>query len=333
MYKIEFDGLDDWIQENSIRRVLVQVPLGLRPQIPLVVKHLKERNVEPIISTGKCWGACDLAYGEARAVGADGVIHLGHAKFTISEEIPTFYIECRVASSEPLLEMVDVVSEAIGKNKVVGIGATIQWIEHLDLFTKKLEERGITALTGKRGPRTPYRGQVIGCDYTCIWSVIDRVDCSLVIGSVFHGIGASLTTPKPVYVVDPELRKIREVNSEVEELLKRRYAWIELFKNARRVGVLIGVKPGQRKIDSAIRMKNILEDNGKEADFLTVDELNADQLDNLPYDGYVNTACPRLSIEDQIKFRLPLLLPSEVLIACGKLKWENTIYSTRYLIS
>ncbi len=80
-------------------------------------------------------------------------------------------------------------------------------------------------------------------------------------------------------------------------------------------------------------MKNILEDNGKQADFLTVDELNADQLDNLPYDGYVNTACPRLSIEDQIKFRLPLLLPSEVLIACGKLKWENTIYSTRYLIS
>lgn len=73
--------------------------------------------------------------------------------------------------------------------------------------------------------------------------------------------------------------------------------------------------------------------SGKEVDLLTVDELNADQLDNLPYEGYVNTACPRLSIEDQMKFRTPLLLPSEALIACGKLKWENTIYSRRYLIS
>lgn len=333
MYKIEFDKLDEWIEENNIRRVLIQIPLGIRQQIPLIIKHLRDKNVEPIISTGKCWGACDLAYGEARAVQADGIVHVGHSKLTIGGEVPTFYMECRVASPEPLLQMVDSISEAIGKNKIIGIGATIQWIEFLDLFIEKLKERGITALIGKRGPRTQYKGQIIGCDYTCIWSVIGRVESSLIVGSIFHGVGASLTTSKPVYAVDPELRKIREVKSEVEEILKCRYAWIEVFKNSRRVGVLIGVKPGQRKIDSAIRMKNILEDSGKEVDLLTVDELNVDQLDNLPYDGYVNTACPRLSIEDQTKFRLPLLLPSEVLIACGRFKWENTIYSTRYLIS
>jgi 2-(3-amino-3-carboxypropyl)histidine synthase len=333
MYKIDFNNLDEWVKENKVKRVLIQAPLGLRPQTPLIAKYLKDRDIEAIISTGKCWGACDIAYWEAEAIGADGIIHMGHARFLNYNEIPVFYIECRLIDPNPLLEMVDKVSEVIGGGKAVGIGATIQWVEFLDLFTEKLRERGIRVLAGKRSFKTPYRGQVVGCDYTCIWSVKDKIDCSLIIGSRFHGVGASLTTSKPVYVIDPELKKIREVSSEVKELLKCRYAWIEMFRNSRRIGVLIGVKPGQRRIHTAYRMKNILEESGKDVDLLTFDELNAGQLDDLPYEGYVNTACPRLSIEDQMKFRTPLLLPSEALISCGKLKWENTIYSRRYLIS
>jgi len=333
MYKFDFTNLDEWIEENKIKKVLIQAPLGLRPQIPLIVKYLKDRNIESIISTGKCWGACDIAYGEAGAVGADGIIHMGHARFGDHDEMPIFFMECRSADPKPLLEMVDDLSQIIGKGKVVGIGATVQWIDFLDLFIEKLREKGIRVLTGKRSSKTPYRGQVIGCDYTCIWSIIDKVDCSLIIGSRFHGVGASLTTPKPVYAIDPELKKIREVSSEVEELLRHRYAWIEIFKNSKQIGVLIGMKKGQMKIHTAYRIKNILENANKEVDLLTIDELNIDQLENLPYGGYVNTACPRLSIEDQTKFRTPLLLPSEALMACGKLKWENIIYSRRYFIS
>jgi diphthamide synthase subunit DPH2 len=39
---------------------------------------------------------------------------------------------------------------------------------------------------------------------------------------------------------------------------------IEVFRNSRRIGVLIDVKPGQRKIYTAYRMKKILEESGKE---------------------------------------------------------------------
>lgn len=333
MYKVDFENLDEWLKENNIQRVLIQAPLGLRPYIPAIVKHLREKKIEPIVSTGKCWGACDIAYQEAKAVEADGIIHMGHAGFTTHRELPVYYMECRIADPGPLLDTVDEISKVIGEKKIIGIGATIQWTDFLDLLVEKLEEKGITAMVGKKSYKTPYRGQVVGCDYTCLWSIIDEIDCSLVIGSRFHGVGASITTSKPVYVLDPELKKLYEINSEAEELLKRRYAWIQVFKNSSRIGVLVGVKPGQEKLDAGIRLKNVLEESGKEVDLLTVDELNVDQLDNMPYDGYVNTACPRLSIEDQIRFRTPLLLPSETLVACGKLKWENIIYSPRYLIS
>lgn len=333
MYKIDLENIDEWIKKNKIKRVLIQAPLGLRLQLPLVVKYLRERKIESIISTGKCWGACDVAYMEAKAIGADGIIHMGHAGFKNNGELPVLYMECRISYPKPLLDMVDKIPEAIGEKKVVGIGATIQWIDFLDLFVERLEGKGIKGVIGKGSYKTPYRGQVVGCDYTCLWSIIDEIDCSLIIGSKFHGVGASITTPKPVYVIDPELKRLYEVNSEAEELLKRRYAWIQVFKNLNRIGILIGVKPGQKKLSTAVRLKNVLEECGKEADLLTIDELNVDQLDNLLYEAYVNTACPRLSIEDQIRFRSPLLLPSETLVACRRLRWENIIYCRKYLIT
>ncbi|MEM3545324.1 MAG: diphthamide biosynthesis enzyme Dph2 [Nitrososphaerota archaeon] len=333
MYRIDFEKLDEWIRENNIQKVLIQAPLGLRLQLPLIVKYLREKKIKPIISTGKCWGACDVAYMEAKAIGADGIIHMGHAGFANNGELPVFYMECRITDPKPLLDIVDKIPEAIGEKKTVGIGATIQWIDFLDLFLEKLEEKGVKCVIGRRSRKTPYRGQVVGCEYACLWSIIDEIDCSIIIGSRFHGVGASITTPKPVYVVDPEMKRLYEVNSEAEEILKRRYAWIQVFKNSNRIGVLISTKPGQKKFSTAVKLKSILEECGKEADLLTVDELNVDQLDNLPYEAYVNTACPRLSIEDQMKFRSPLLLPSETLIACGRLRWENTIYCRKYLIT
>lgn len=332
LYKLELDRLDQWIEDNRIRRAVVQVPVGLRQLIPIIVRHLNERSVEAIVSVNSCWGGCDLDYWSVRATGADGLIHLGHARIVADEEIPTIFLECRLVDGDRLTDMVDRVAEAIGEGKTVGLGTIVQWMDHLEAFAEGLKERGITALIGSRGPRTLYRGMVVGCDYTCIWSIVDKIDCSLIIGSPFHGLGAALTTPKPVYVLDPELGKIKNMERDAESLLKCRYAWIEVFKSSRRVGVLIGVKIGQRKIATAQRIKNILEKEGKEVDLLAVDDLMEGQLDNLPYDGYVNTACPRLSIEDQTRFRVPLLLPSEALISVGKLKWKNIIYSTRYLL-
>ena len=40
-------------------------------------------------------------------------------------------------------------------------------------------------------------------------------------------------------------------------------------------------------------------------------------------DCYVNTACPRISIEDHLRFKKPLLTINEVLVVIGDLSWEN----------
>jgi len=45
----------------------------------------------------------------------------------------------------------------------------------------------------------------------------------------------------------------------------------------------------------------------------------------------VNTACPRLSIEDQERLRKPILLPMEVAVALSKASWGEIIRTPRYM--
>jgi 2-(3-amino-3-carboxypropyl)histidine synthase len=40
-------------------------------------------------------------------------------------------------------------------------------------------------------------------------------------------------------------------------------------------------------------------------------------------DAYVNTACPRLSLDDASRFRKPVLTPNEALVVAGELTWEE----------
>jgi 2-(3-amino-3-carboxypropyl)histidine synthase len=42
-------------------------------------------------------------------------------------------------------------------------------------------------------------------------------------------------------------------------------------------------------------------------------------------DIFVNTACPRLAIDDAAKFNNSILLPKEILVAIGKMEWENLL--------
>jgi len=40
-------------------------------------------------------------------------------------------------------------------------------------------------------------------------------------------------------------------------------------------------------------------------------------------DAYVNTACPRLSLDDASKFRKPVLTMNETFVIVSKISWEK----------
>ena len=330
MFEYEIKKVVRWIKDNGFRRVLIQSPLGLRGEAIKVLRLLEDEDIDTLLSGSNCWGGCDVAYSQAKVVNADAVIHMGHSRFLERDEVPTYYLECRYSDLHPLLSLAEKFSKILPHGSV-GVGLTVQWLDGLDAFLDKLREHGLKPYVGEAEGVLRHRGQVLGCGYSSLLKLSSLVDSFLIVGSIFHGLGLALQTRKKVYAGDPHTQRITDLERDVERVLRARYAQIELFKKAEKVGIIVSVKPGQRRMGLALRLKSMLEEAGKEADIIAVDEVEEESLADFPYQGYVNTACPRLSIEDQMRLQRPLLLPSEVSVALSKASWESIIRTPRYL--
>ena len=55
-------------------------------------------------------------------------------------------------------------------------------------------------------------------------------------------------------------------------------------------------------------------------------ELTPETLLEFPsIDAYVNTACPRISLDTPGKFQKPILTVNEFMVVCGEDSWENLL--------
>ena len=89
---------------------------------------------------------------------------------------------------------------------------------------------------------------------------------------------------------------------------------------------MISTKFGQYDPKTAEMLKIELSRKEKNVTIITADEISPDSLNNFKeVDIFVNTACPRLAIDDAIRFNNSILLPKEILVAMGKLEWEKLL--------
>jgi len=97
-------------------------------------------------------------------------------------------------------------------------------------------------------------------------------------------------------------------------------------EHAKTFGVLVGLKLGQKRLDEALQIKEIAEKNGKPAFLFAIREVLPEALMEFPsVDAYVNTACPRISLEAPAKFLKPVLTVNEFMVAIGESSWENLL--------
>jgi 2-(3-amino-3-carboxypropyl)histidine synthase len=79
-FDFEEERIKQEIAKLGAKRVLLQLPEGLKPEGPRLAKIIEGTGALPIISADPCYGACDLATAEAERLGIDLIIHFGHAK-------------------------------------------------------------------------------------------------------------------------------------------------------------------------------------------------------------------------------------------------------------
>jgi 2-(3-amino-3-carboxypropyl)histidine synthase len=321
-FDFEEERIKQEITKLEAKRVLIQLPEGLKPEGPRLAKIIEKTGALPIVSADPCYGACDLATAEAESLGVDLIIHYGHAKLLKYERVPTIYVEARAT-----IKVDDTVKKALPlleKWHKIGLATTVQHVQTLDCAREILLHAGKTVVIGDAGHMN-YPGQVLGCNYSNAKSIADDVEALLFVGGGgFHALGVALSTSKPTIVADPYEKRAYSVNEETRKVLKQRWASIEEAKKAKTFAVLVGLKPGQKKLEEALNMKTKLEKNGKTAHLFAVRNIYPEVLMEFPtVDAYVNTACPRISLDDTSKFQKPVLTMNETLVVVGELSWEE----------
>jgi len=321
-FDLEEERIKQEILKLGAKRVLIQLPEGLKPEAPHIAKTLEKFGVLPIVSADPCYGACDLAIAEAESLGVDLIIHYGHSKMVRYERVPTLYVEARAAVD--VNSAVEKALPLLEKWHKIGLATTVQHVQTLDEVREILVRAGKTVIIGDTG-RANYPGQVIGCDYSNAISIAKDVEAFLFVGGgQFHALGVALSTSKPTVVADPFDNTSFSVDKEAEKIFKQRWAIIEDAKEAKSFGVLLGIKPGQKRLEEALQVKEKLERNGKTAYLLAAKEITPEALMEFPtIDAFVNTACPRISLDDSANFKKPILTKNETSVVLDELAWEE----------
>jgi 2-(3-amino-3-carboxypropyl)histidine synthase len=321
-YDFEEERVKEEILKLGAKRVLIQLPEGLKAEGPRLARVVEKTGALPIISADACYGACDLATAEAESLDVDLIVHYGHTKLLKYEKVPTIYVEARATVS--VNDVVEKALPLLKKWKKIGLATTVQHVQTLDYAREILLRAGKTVMIGDAG-RMSYAGQVLGCDYSNARSIAKDVEAFLFIGGGrFHALGIALATSKPTIIADPYQKKVHSIDEEARKILKQRWANVEEARKAKTFAVLIGLKSGQKRFDEAMKIKEKLEKSGKSAYLFAVQEITSEMFMDFPtVDAYVNTACPRVSIDDALRFKKPLLTLSEALVVVGELTWEE----------
>ena len=307
------DDLKDAVEklkEIGAKRILLQLPDGLKPSVFQYFQDLS-RDFAVIVSSEPFYGACDIGNLEVYR-GVDAIVQLGHSIIpNIRYPIPVIFVEHRDSHSMDIdLAVFDLLVDA-GYRKV-GLLASVQYLDHMNRVRESLGKRGLQVMVGEQDSRMRYPGQVLGCNFSAAHSVSDLVDCYVVVSTGrFHGIGVQLASDKPAFILDLNLRKLIPLAEETEKFLRRRYARLSRAKDAKKFCVVIDTKIGQYRRKLADIIVGQVRELGMDAVLLTANDVKPSDYENMRCDAVVFTGCPRVSIDDEDKFSMPILTPPE----------------------
>lgn len=133
--------------------------------------------------------------------------------------------------------------------------------------------------------------QVLGC------SIVKTNIPILLIGTGrFHATNL-YTQAQEIYVW--ENNKIVKIpQKEIDEIKAKRKTALIKFLKSENIGVLVTTKPGQENINQALKLKEKLEKQGKQAFIFLSNNIDSTQFENFNIGSWVNTACSGLAMDN-----------------------------------
>jgi len=323
-FKVDMDAINKAVYDSGAKVVGIQLPEGLkRMALPLVEAIEQATGATVVVSADPCYGACDLVDDQFEPLDVRLVIHVGHSPLGDTKpRIPTVFLDA--PSRLDVGPAVRASLYKLGRGGRIGLLTTTQHRHALNEARVILENAGYEVRIGTGSNRLAFPGQVLGCDLSAAKDVENKVDTFLLVGGgTFHAIGVAMDTRRPVVIADVETGEARTVQDDLDRVLRRRSATIAEAMDCETFGILIEARPGQRRWNLAKSLADDLHDSGRQAVLLVLRNISPDRLVAIGLEAYVNTACPRLTIDDQSLFPMPLLTPIEMRIVLGREGWDG----------
>ncbi|MEM0359950.1 MAG: diphthamide biosynthesis enzyme Dph2 [Candidatus Diapherotrites archaeon] len=316
MIKPEFsiESTINAILQKKPKILLLQFPEGLKTETVKIAREIEKKTGTKTVSIIEpCYGACDLPLQEMKTLKADLAIHFGHTQFMKSKKI--LYVPLNYPLKKTILKKLVLALSGKLKEKEfkrIGLLSTAQFLKWLPATKKMLEENGFTVLISNSGSMR--KGQVLGCNTMAAKRIATKTDCFVFVGDgQFHPLGIAYNTNKPVFALNPFAENISEVSErEIDRRERAHLARIEIAKQAKSFGILVSTKPGQMALKKALELKSLAEKRRKKALILASSEIREEFVLGLGLECFVNTACPRLSIDDAPHWKKLLVSAEEM---------------------
>jgi 2-(3-amino-3-carboxypropyl)histidine synthase len=289
------------LKELKVKRVFIQYPEGIKNKIQDITNQLEKEGFEVIICTEPCYGSCDIRDHEAKLLKCDAILHIGHEDYGVKSDIPVVYWEYFI-DVDPLPALKKEIDK-LKDYKKIGLITSLQFVNTIPIVKDFLEKTGKKVFVHKA---LQYPGQILGCNLDAAKAIENKIDCFLCISAgEFYGFSLAFETDKPMLNLDLEKGTIESLENEKKKVQKIIVWNKSALKDAKKVGILISWKLGQLKLP--FKLKEKLEKEGKEVYLLAMDEVVPEKLMGLKIDFLINTACPRIGIDDLARYKIPLV--------------------------
>lgn len=335
MLRIDKNYVIKVVNKKGYKRVLFQGPDGLRNQLANLAKEISSKlaHVEIIIDGERDFGACDIPYDKAIKLGVDAIFHFGHIEFPATKEqlsvingqVPVEYFpvydDSRI-TTKIINELVSWLEEGVTAAIVYSLQYKRQFLE----IVRYLDKIGIPLINTKARELGLDKWQIIGCNIGILERFVDETNCVIVVsGGLFHGLGVGLYSGLPTLVVDVPRGEVYNIERELKRYRSLIAYNISRVSECRNFGVIVSTKSFQYNYSTAKFIHEYLINNlEKNSVLLVMDFINNDILEYFPsLDAFIQTACPRISIDDLIGYKRPILNVEQFLIFIGKKKFEE----------
>ncbi|MFX0124791.1 MAG: diphthamide biosynthesis enzyme Dph2 [Candidatus Hodarchaeota archaeon] len=327
-YDLELEKIKEFVKKQY-KKILIQMPEGLlNTPLQEVLEVLSPIGNQIIVEGDPSYGVCDLAITKAIQLGCDLLIHFGHNEFGFHQKIhgnsldillvPCF-VNFEISSYFPKLsqKVMDL------KWNIVGLVATVQHLRNLKQLKTYLDSIGLESNVQKEG-------QILGCNIKSIRGFSKQIEGIISLhAGYFHTYGLLLSTTIPILQLNPFTGEMKYFSKkDREKLIRKRNAIITQARTANIWGILGSSKLGQYHPDRISRIEKILQDHNKSKILLIFENINLENLTNFTWvDAWVDTACPRLAIDDHISSSKPIVTFKEFLYLFEKVTWEEILTS------